>query len=66
MNRESMAQKLRDLRGSIPRETVSKAVGVSVSALAMYENGARVPRPDIMIEIAKFYGKSVTYIFFDD
>jgi len=58
-----MAKRLRDLRGSIPRETVSKAVGISKSALAMYERGERIPRDSVKIGLAKFYGKSVDSIF---
>ena len=65
MSNELMAKRLRELRGSIPRETVSKAVGISVSSLAMYENGDRVPRDRVKVELAKFYGKSVLYIFFE-
>lgn len=64
MNNELMAKKLRELRGSIPRETVSKAVGISKSALAMYERGERIPRDSVKINLAKFYGKSVDSIFF--
>ena len=64
MDNEAMAKKLRELRGSIPRETVSKAVGVSISALAMYERGERIPRDSVKISLAKFYGKSVDSIFF--
>lgn len=59
-----IGQRLRDLRGQLPRETVAKAVGITTSALSMYENGDRVPRDSIKISLAKFYGKSVEYIFF--
>ena len=36
--------RLRELRGNISRETVADAVGISVSAISMYENGERIPR----------------------
>lgn len=65
MNREKLAKKLKELRGNIPQESVAKAVGISKSSLSMYENGQRVPRDHVKIEIAKFYGKSVASIFFD-
>ena len=65
MNKEIMAQKLRDLRGELPRETVSNAVGISKSALSMYEQGERVPRDSVKLRLAKFYGKSVEFIFFN-
>lgn len=64
MNNELMAKRLRELRGNIPREAVSKAVGISKSALAMYERGERTPRDSVKINLAKFYGKSVDSIFF--
>lgn len=65
MDTEKMAEKLKKLRGAIPRESVANAIGISVSALSMYETGKRIPRDDIKIKIAKFYGKSVSSIFFD-
>ena len=64
MNTESMATKLKELRGDLPKETVSKAVGVSISALTMYERGERIPRDGVKVKLAKFFGKSVEYIFF--
>ena len=30
----------------------------------MYEAGERVPRDEIKIKLAKFYNRSVSYIFF--
>lgn len=65
MNHEAIATALRKLRGDLPRETVAKAIGVSTSALSMYENGQRVPRDAVKIRIAEFYGKSVASIFFN-
>lgn len=59
-----IAERLIKLRGKKSRETVAKALDISVSALAMYENGQRIPRDSIKIRIAKYYGKTVGYIFF--
>lgn len=64
MNNEAMAEKLKALRGDRSRQEVAEAVGISVSALAMYEQGERVPRDEIKIRLAKFYHQSVSYIFF--
>lgn len=47
------------------REKVADEIGVSVSAISMYENGERMPRDDIKIKIATFYKKTVQEIFFD-
>lgn len=60
-----IAKKLVELRGDRSREEVARAVGVSVSAISMYENGERIPRDDIKIRIAKYYRRSVQEIFFD-
>lgn len=62
---KEIGRRLYILRGNIPREQVANAVGVSVSAIGMYENGDRVPRDAIKIKLAEFYGKSVQEIFFD-
>nr|WP_226639748.1 helix-turn-helix transcriptional regulator [Priestia flexa] len=65
MDKEKIAQKLMSLRGGLSREEVAIDVGISVSALQMYENGNRVPKDEIKIKIAKYYGKSVQEIFFN-
>lgn len=62
---EKVAEKLQRLRGERSREEVAKAVGVSISAIAMYENGERIPRDGIKLKIAEYYQKSVQEIFFD-
>lgn len=64
MDREAIAKKLMELRGNRSREEVSKACGISVSALAMYEQGERIPRDDIKIRLASYYNRSVNFIFF--
>ena len=62
---KEIGERLLNLRGERTREEVAKAIGVSVSAISMYENGDRIPRDAIKIKIANFYGKSVQEIFFD-
>lgn len=64
LNSKCIAQKLIKLRGKQSREKVAKACGISVSALAMYEQGERIPRDDIKIKLAKYYNRSVNFIFF--
>jgi DNA-binding XRE family transcriptional regulator len=63
--KEIIADRLARLRGNTPREEVAKAIGVSVSALQMYENGQRIPRDEIKLRIAAHYKKTVQEIFFD-
>lgn len=65
MSRSAIAEKLIKLRGNRSREEVAKAVQISTSALSMYENGSRIPRDEIKIRLAKYYGKSVQFIFFN-
>ena len=65
MDKKLIANRLVNLRGKKSRESVAKSCGISVSALAMYENGNRIPRDDIKMRIAKYYDCSVESIFFD-
>lgn len=59
-----IAERLIELRGSRTREEVANAIGVSVSALGMYEQGRRMPRDEIKVKFAKYYKKTVQSIFF--
>lgn len=65
LDAKEIGERLIKLRGSLTRERVAKAIGISVSAVSMYENGERIPRDAIKIRLANFYGKSVQEIFFD-
>lgn len=60
-----VAERLIKLRGEKSREEVANAVGVSKSAIAMYENGERIPRDAIKVELAKYYRTTVQKLFFD-
>lgn len=62
---DNIAEKLIALRGKKSREEVAKALGLSISAISMYENGERIPRDSIKIKIANYYTKSVQEIFFN-
>ena len=63
--KKAVGERLQKLRGDKSREEVAKAIGVSVSAIAMYENGERIPRDSIKVKFAEYYDKSVQEIFFD-
>ena len=43
---------------------IAKALGISTSALSMYECGNRIPRDEIKVKMSKLYGKSIEEIFF--
>ena len=62
---KEIGERLIKLRGNISRGAVAEAIGTSVSAISMYENGERIPRDAIKIKLATFYDKTVQEIFFD-
>lgn len=66
MNPKNMGKRLKDLRGKRSAIEVAKAIGISHSAISMYESGERVPRDDVKVKLANYYGKSVESIFFAD
>lgn len=60
----TVAERLIRARGNRRRDEVARAVGVSVSAIAMYENGERIPRDKTKIRLADYYGTTVQQLFF--
>lgn len=60
----TVAERLIEARGERTREAVAKAVGISLSAISMYECGARVPRDEIKVKLADYYHRSVQDLFF--
>ena len=57
---------LKRLRGEKPLVIVATSVGITPSALSNYEAGIRVPRDQIKVKLANYYGVSVESIFFTD
>ena len=57
-------EKLRNLRGKKSKRKVSEELGISFSSYVKYERNERIPRDDIKIKIAKYFGTSVQDIFF--
>lgn len=64
MNKRDVGNKLVSLRGNRTQKEVAADLKISISALAMYERGNRIPRDEIKLKIASYYGKSVQEIFF--
>lgn len=64
IDKEQIGKRLRKLRGNKSREEVACAIGISVSALTMYETGQRLPRDEIKIKLAAYYRETVGSIFF--
>ena len=54
---------LREDRGLTQAELAYK-LGISASAMSAYENGTRVPRDEIKVRIAEFFGVSVLDVFY--
>lgn len=69
MDGKTIGHKLRALRGEMDAKTVADALGISTSALFMYERGERIPRDQIksaLLSISarvskKFFRRMSTY-----
>lgn len=59
----NIAKQLVEARETKKREEVADAIGVSVSAIAVYENGERVPRDETKIKLADYYNTTVQKLF---
>lgn len=55
---------LRKLRDDRSQSEISNAIGITKSSWAMYERGERVPRDEVKIKIANFFGMTVQEIFY--
>ena len=66
MNAEAIGKRLIALRGEKLIKDVAKALGISTSALSMYEKGQRIPRDEIKIRLARYYDRTVDSIFFTE
>jgi len=64
LDKEKIGQILTGLRGDASREEIAKAVGISVSAWQMYENGQRIPKDEVKVRIASYVEKTVGEIFY--
>lgn len=66
MDAIAIGQKLIKLRGDRTQDEVSRALGISLSAIGMYERGERIPRDEVKIAIAKYFDTTVQAIFYAD
>lgn len=62
----SVGMKLRALRGAKSQSRVAAELGISKSALAMYERDERAPRDEIKVRIADYYNEPVGSLFYDE
>jgi DNA-binding XRE family transcriptional regulator len=65
MEPKIIGERLKALRGDRTQQAVATAVGVTKNAISAYEDGKRVPRDEIKIKLANFFGTTVTEIFFN-
>ena len=65
MDNLKIAKRLIELRGDKTREKVCVDLEISYSALQSYEMGARVPKDELKIKIANYYGVTVQSIFYE-
>ncbi len=66
MDSKRVGEALRKRRGDRSMAEIAGRLGVTVSALAMYERGERMPRDEIKERIAALYHCSVGGLFFAD
>ena len=64
MDREETRKRLAELRGERTQAQVAKDLGISDAALSAYEQGTRIPRDEVKVKIAAYYGVTVSSIFF--
>ena len=64
MEPKEIGKRLQELRGDRSQEDVAKACEISPAAVGMYERGERIPRDEIKIRLARYFGVSVEKLFF--
>lgn len=63
--KKTPGQKMRELRGIRTKERVANDLGISYSSYVKYERDERRPGDKTKMLIAKYFGKSVEFIFFN-
>ena len=68
MDAKAIGQRLIALRlkANKTQDEVAKAIGISLSAIGMYERGERIPRDEVKLAIAKYFDTTVQSIFYAD
>ena len=59
IQKETTGMILRKLRGDRTQEEIAAILGITKSSWAVYERDERVPRDEVQIRIANFFGKTV-------
>lgn len=61
---ETTGMILRRLRGSKTQEEVANDLGITKSSWAMYERDERIPRDEVKVRIANYFGRSIQELFY--
>lgn len=61
---KTIGEKLVYLRGSRTQNEVARELGISISALSMYETNRRVPRDEIKVRISRYYDVNICDLFY--
>ncbi|MEO1815031.1 MAG: helix-turn-helix transcriptional regulator [Acetobacterium sp.] len=64
LDREAIGLLLMKLRGDRTQKEVALALNISEPSIRYYETGKRTPNDDLKVNIARYFGKTVTEIFF--
>lgn len=66
MNAADIGKRIQNMRKQrkLTAEDLGKALNISSSAVNMYESGQRIPRDEVKIKIADFFGIPVETIFY--
>ena len=62
---KAVGEKLRRLRGIRTRSGVARETKLNPNTLQSYEAGLRNPSPERMLTLARYYGLTVSELFFD-
>ena len=64
MERKTYVERIKQLReeDGLSQAQLAKAVGISQSAIALWELGDRTPSADAIIKLAKFFDVSTDYL----
>lgn len=66
MDGAKIGERLKELRGSRSQKEVADACEVTDMAISLYESGERIPRDEIKIRLARYFGATVESIFFTE
>lgn len=63
LDSKKVGTRLRALRGNRSKKAVADALGISETALSIYEKGERIPRDEVKRAIADYFGVSIELLF---